>query len=100
MTAWSPRSHPAPRSRRESAAAAERVELFNVPDEFEVDADGGVTAMMLTIGPKFYVRRVYERLAKEKGFIVTSVRRSPPPLVNPLTGELNHVYAVRLERRQ
>jgi hypothetical protein len=100
MTARSPRSHPAPRTRKEWAAAAERVEFINVAGKFKTDADGGVTAMMLTIGPKFYVRRVYERLAKEKGFIVTSVRRSPPPLVNPLTGELNHVYAVRLERRQ
>jgi hypothetical protein len=88
------------RSRREWAALAERAEFRDLAGKFTVDADGGLTAMFLTPGPRFYVKRCFERFARARGFVLTSVRREPPPLFHPFTGERNDVYSIRLERRQ
>jgi hypothetical protein len=91
----------APRSRRGWLRSAELVEYRRVAGELTVDSDGGVTWMIITLGPKYYVRRIAERFAADRGFIVASVRRDGGgPLYNPLTSELNHVYVIRLERRQ
>lgn len=94
-----PQVQPAQRSHQEWAAAAERADLETIAGEMTVDPDSGFTAMMVTLGPKFCVRRFSERFARQLGFIVTSVRRDGT-LVNPLTAEVNKVYAIRLERRQ
>jgi hypothetical protein len=92
---------PAPRTRKEWLEAAETVEPRVLAGTMQTDERGGITSMMITLGPRAYVRRVSERTAEQlSGFVVTKVRRSRPDLVNPLTGELNHVYVVRMERRQ
>lgn len=93
-------SAPHLRSRREWAELAEHAEFHDLAGKLTVDADGGLTAMFLTPGPRFYVRRCFERFARARGFVLTSVRREPPPMVNPVTGERNDVYSIRLERRQ
>jgi hypothetical protein len=93
-------ARPAPRSRREWAELADNAEPVHLAGKLQVDDRGGFLAMIVTCGPRFYVRRLFERIAKRDGFIVRSVKRSDPPLVNPFTGEFNHGYAIRLERRQ
>jgi phosphoserine phosphatase len=99
MSAWPLRPQLAPRSRREWARAAERVEFVHLAGELQAGEAGGFTAMMITCGARFYVRRVYERLGQRLGFVVTAVRRQGN-LVNPMTAERNHCYVIRLERRQ
>jgi hypothetical protein len=88
-------AHPPPVAR-----AAETVETRVLAGTMTPDENGGMTGIILTPGRRFYVVRVAARTAEQISFVVTKVHRSRPDLRNPLTGEPNHVYVVRMERRQ
>lgn len=89
----------APTSRRAWLEAAERADLAAMFGRPVGELGARFTAVVVTCGPRFYVRRIAERFASAYGYLVVAVRRSGA-VHNPLTQESNTTYAIALERRQ
>ncbi len=86
-------------SRREWERLADGVETIDVePGKVRVDERGGLNVLFITVGPKHYVKRLAARTARERGFVLTDVRRYGR-VPNSATGGMN-CYIVRFERRQ